>query len=105
MGRPHSLVIPGAADFVTVVIHDRQRLLVDAAACGIVLNALAFQRAQGKMRLFAYVVIPDHRHWVCVPATTHTAAGLVRDFKTFTAKEVRRHLEERHDSRALAAAA
>jgi putative transposase len=100
--RPQLIIVPGVSYFITAVIVGRQPVFLDAANCRTVVDALAFQRQQGKVELFAFVVMPDHMHWILQPRHPHTVTGTVRDFKTFTAKAIRNAAIARHNSRMLA---
>ncbi|MBI4517323.1 MAG: transposase [Deltaproteobacteria bacterium] len=90
---PRNIAVPGAASFVTAVLHDRLPLFLYRPYCAIVLDALAFQRQSRKMRLHGFVIMPDHVHWVMTPAPPRTPSDLVRDIKTFTAKAIRGRLQ------------
>ncbi len=103
--RPHIITVPGAAYYITAVTCGRRRIFEDAANCQIALEALRFQRAQHALRLYAYVVMPDHVHYIMAPCGRHTAGDVLRNWKTFTSKTIRREFEAIHDSRTLAALA
>jgi putative transposase len=96
MARPRNLTVPGAAYYVTAVLVDRLPLFLYRPYCEIVLEALQFQRQADKMRLHAFVLMPDHLHCVLSPRGERSASDLTRDVKTYTAKRMRERLQHEH---------
>jgi hypothetical protein len=52
-------------------------------AVQIVLDSWKFLQSEGRIVLFAYVVLENHVHWIAAADDLGTQAG---DFKSFTAK-------------------
>ena len=49
-----------------------------------ILTTLAHYRGQGRYRLFGFVVMSNHVHFVIQPATDESFSDIVRDIKTWT---------------------
>jgi putative transposase len=75
-----------------MVLENRLPLFLYRSYCLVLVDALAFQRQRRKMCLHAFVIMPDHVHWVMTPAPPRMPSDLVRDLKTFTAKAIREKL-------------
>ena len=98
MPKYKSYHIPGHLYFVTAAIVGRKKILSDPAIAGIVLETLDFLRKEGRMRLFSYVIMPEHLHLIVLPleynGKKQTISDLMRDFKKFTSKRIIEKLKE-----------
>jgi REP element-mobilizing transposase RayT len=54
----------------------------------IVVESLAFMRSNGWMRLYAFVVMPNHIHFIAQCHPAHPVQDIVRDFKKYTSKQI-----------------
>ncbi len=70
---------PGMTYLLTAVTHRRQNLFADAEAAQIAFDDIAFYTRKFKAASLAYVIMPDHMHWVITPSP--------EDFKRFAREE------------------
>ena len=74
--------------FCTITILDWTPIFIDARYIDPLIESLGFSRRQKGLRLFAFVVMPNHVHLIAAADDLH---AVVRDFKRFTS----RHIHER----------
>ena len=59
----------------------------------IIINSLKYLIDNNKVRLFAYVIMPDHLHLVMYVPAGESIIDFMRDFKKFTSVEIRKLAE------------
>ncbi len=74
--------------FITAVTEDRKPWLTGAEDASIVLNALYFLRDRGDFKLYSFVIMPDHIHFLAWSAGKKTIASIMHSLKSFTAKAI-----------------
>jgi REP element-mobilizing transposase RayT len=94
MGKWKTIEYPGAAYFVTSTIVNfvpvfDQRIYID-----IILKNLDFYRDKHNFKLYAFVVMPDHLHFILHPAHETKIKEIMRDFKSYTSKKLTSQLKE-----------
>src|SRR4051812_6724128 len=62
----------------------RDNLLFHASA---LVNAICFYHNEGLWNCHAYVVMPDHLHLLATPAAPHSITTLMKQWKSYTARE------------------
>ncbi|MBW6511428.1 MAG: transposase [Desulfuromonadaceae bacterium] len=72
---------------LTSTTHNRQPVFHDLTACRICINALRFQQEQGRAVTLAFVLMPDHLHWL-ISLEQGTLAQLMQSVKTFTSRQI-----------------
>lgn len=75
--------------FVTSGVHDRRPLFRDTRLCRILVKNLGFYRDRMKFGLHAYVIMPDHIHLLVTPRRPATISDVMRNFKSYSSKEMR----------------
>jgi REP element-mobilizing transposase RayT len=70
---------PGMTYLLTSVTYRRQNLFAEAETAQIAFNDVAFYTRKFKAASLAYVIMPDHMHWVIYPSP--------EDFKRFAREE------------------
>ena len=78
--------------FVTAAVCGWKRLFDTPTYADIVLNSLDWLRRNGRMSLFAFVLMPSHLHAIVKPRD-RSIADLLQDFGSFTAHEIIRLLK------------
>jgi putative transposase len=66
---------PGQIYLVTTVTYGRERLFEDYAWARTVVHALRCASEQGLAHTHAYVVMPDHLHWLMSLGETQNLSG------------------------------
>ena len=56
----------------------------------IILESLKWHRQNKRMKLFAFVIMPNHLHWISYPIAPNTINDTIRSFASFTAHEILR---------------
>lgn len=74
--------------FFTAVCKDWLPLLQSDAAKEIILNSLKFCIAKEWLKLCAYVIMPNHLHFIWRINANHRREDVQRDFLKFTARSV-----------------
>lgn len=76
------------ARFVTFCCYRRHRLLVDARVCDILIDCLGRIREQYGIKIYGYVLMPEHVHFVLLPPDTVKLGPVVGQFKSKTASAI-----------------
>jgi REP element-mobilizing transposase RayT len=87
--------IHGQVYLVTTVTLDRQRLFVDLSLGRITVNAMRALDNEGASRTLAFVVMPDHVHWLFELGRSHTLTAVIKLFKGRSAQAVIKHFDRR----------
>jgi REP element-mobilizing transposase RayT len=93
-----SVHIPGHLYFVTAALCGWKHLFIEDPYARIVLGSLEWLRQQGRMALFAYVLMPSHMHAILKP-NNRSIGQLLSDFGSYTAHAILKQLrsEQRED--------
>ena len=78
--------------FITTATYRRRPLFADPRLCRIVEGNLKFYRDRMKFLLHGYVIMPDHIHLLITPRQSGTISDIMRNFKSYAAKEMRHDL-------------
>src|SRR5690349_5407024 len=83
----------GQAYFVTTVLARREdRLFEDFFCARLVIDQMRRLHDAGLVRSLAFVVMPDHLHWLFELGEPLPLADAVRRLKAASARELNRHL-------------
>ena len=85
--RMTRIEVPLGVRFLTFSCHHRLPLMRNPAICAVVLDSLRFSRTRYDLRVFAWVIMPEHMHLVVMP-TKGTVAPALTAFKVSVAKRV-----------------
>ena len=77
--------------FVTATIIEWKQLFAETAYANIVLNSLDWLRRNGRLMLFAFVLMPSHLHAIIKPQG-RPIDSIIQDFGSFTAHELLKQL-------------
>ena len=83
----HSSV--GAFYSITTVSHGRRRLFEDPATASLVATEIAATDRHGLSSTLAWVLMPDHLHWLC-SLESGSLGALVQRFKMRSAQAINR---------------
>ena len=91
-GRPHASALrrgryseAGRVYLVTAVTHERTPVFRDFFAARTLVQALRLEEAEKRARTLAYVVMPDHLHWLLQLGEGSTLSAVVGGVKSVTA--------------------
>ena len=83
----------GRAYHVTTTTHDRTPLFRDWRVGRLVAHSLRHLQNQGRAETLAFVVMPDHLHWLLVLGNAPSLSVLMHSLKGFSGKQVRQALD------------
>jgi putative transposase len=86
------LHIPDHLYFITNVTIAKLAIFKDPSYATIILSSLDWHRKEKRIRLFAYVLMPTHLHWICQPLDPFTVNEIHRSFASFTAHAILKKL-------------
>ena len=92
---------PESLYFVTTTAVTRAHLFHRDVIKRILVDNLNLARILGRIELFAFVVMPNHAHFIVRCAADHPFSDLLRDFKSNTAKQIVWQYEAEGDQRVL----
>jgi putative transposase len=78
--------------FVITNSADRTPLFANPQAARIILNALLHLRSRGRLKAQAFVIMPDHLHFVASLGRKEELSRLMHSLKSYTAKEINKSL-------------
>ncbi|MBE7547462.1 hypothetical protein KsCSTR_09930 [Candidatus Kuenenia stuttgartiensis] len=84
--------------FITSTIVGWLPVFTEKIFCDIIVNSLTYCRQKKGLRLFAYVVMDTHIHLL---VSSEAASEIIRDFKSYTAREIIRIAKENQRKRLL----
>ncbi len=91
--RKGRVSIEGQPYLITSAIHKREKLLNDKQANEIVARALRWLNDNKKIDLIAYVIMPDHLHFIAA-LKAGTLPEVMHSLKGYTAKRINKTLKK-----------
>ena len=79
---------PGRIYLVTTVTRNRQPIFRELGAARVLVRMLRREQDKGHARTLAYVVMPDHLHWMLALGERRSLSMVVRAVKAVTAHEL-----------------
>ncbi len=92
MSGPKFLKIENATYFITCSIVNKIDIFVYKDFFQIIINSLKFCREKKGLKIFGYVIMPNHLHLIV--NAFKNIEGIIRDFKHFTANQIIQKLKE-----------
>ena len=80
--------IAGQAYLITASTWQRQLLFEDLFVGRMVVRAFAFQHQQGNVEGHAFVVMPDHFHWLITLADQRSLSDVMRAVKAWSSRAI-----------------
>ena len=91
-GKPHASALrrgrhseSGRIYLVTTVTLERKPVFRDLSSARLVIRALAHEQAMERAWTLAYVLMPDHLHWLMELGDDRSLSGVVRAVKAVSA--------------------
>ncbi len=79
--------------FLTFTVTQWVDVFTRTRYCDILINSLRFCQAHKKLEICAYVIMSNHLHLIAAHPEGQLS-GVIRDFKSFTAKQVIRSIKQ-----------
>ena len=92
MVAPGTVSIPGQIYFLTAVTQDREPFFRDFCNARVAVNELRRLHECGLVRSLAWVVMPDHLHWLIGLGHTHSISVVAKMMKARTAQAINRNM-------------
>ena len=67
----------------------------------IILDSLHHLRTTRKIKLFVFVIMPNHIHIIAQFSEEYPLSDVMRDFKKFTARQIYRHFQAEGNTKVL----
>jgi putative transposase len=80
--------IPGVTYLVTTVVNKRKPLFNDYRLGRIVVNALRYHSEKGDAESLAFVIMPDHLHWLFALTGTVSLSDLISSVKGYSSRQI-----------------
>ena len=82
-------------NFITITVVDWIDLFTRKALCEIVTKNLAYSRNKKGLKIFGYVIMSSHIHLIVRASKEQDLSAIIRDFKSYTAKQIIAFLKEK----------
>jgi REP element-mobilizing transposase RayT len=93
--KPHSrdlrkgrVSIPGQAYLVTTITAGRAPLFADLKMGRVLVGALRHQQQRGSAESLAFVIMPDHLHWLFTLGERHSLSQAIGQTKRYSAQRI-----------------
>lgn len=84
---------PGGMFFFTIATYERQRLFAEKTNIELLWAAIRFAQEERSFELTAYVIMPDHLHWIMeLPDGDADYSSRIGRIKALFTKEYRRRI-------------
>jgi putative transposase len=94
MNKLRRIILSDYCYFITTVVKDRKKLLLDEGICSLILDDLEFYRKKYQFELLAYVIMPDHLHLLLSLTGDGNISKVMHDFKSHAAQEINKTLKK-----------
>ena len=65
----------------------------------IIVDSLHYLQTAGKLKLFVFVIMPNHIHLIALFSKEHSLSDVMRDFKKFTARQIHRQFQAEENTK------
>ncbi len=87
--------------FVTTSVERHLPIFKHETIIRIILDSWHFLRTSGRMKLFIFVVMPTHVHFIGKFSQEHPISDVMRDFKRHTARQIIRQIQIKENIKLL----
>jgi len=88
--------------FVTTSAHNHAHLFQRDVIKRIIVDSLHFMRTSAWLKLYAFIVMPNHIHFIARILEGFILSDVMRDFKKYTSKQIARQFQVEENDKALA---
>ena len=93
--RKGRVSLPGHVYSVTTVTRDREHIFSDPASARLVISTLRYADSMNWSRSLAFVVMPDHVHWLFQLGQQKSLSQLVESVKKYSGRLIGRRIGRR----------
>ena len=76
---------------LTTITHDRRPLFSHFSCARTVIQSMRYLHSSQIVESLAFVVMPDHLHWLCIPQPDYPLNYIMHSLKSWTANELSKH--------------
>ncbi|KPV39746.1 hypothetical protein AN478_09585 [Thiohalorhabdus denitrificans] len=87
--RKGRVSIGGQAYILTTVTNQRRPVFRNIKAARLVVSTLRHQQDAGRAYSLAYVLMPDHLHWMVILKGSTSLDGLMRSVKSYSGRQIK----------------
>ncbi|MBK7855243.1 MAG: transposase [Bacteroidetes bacterium] len=87
-------IFPGGLYFVTMTVVGWIDVFTRAQYCDEIVSSFNYCIEKKDLRVFAFVIMPSHIHFIAKVENYGNLSDVLRDFKSFTAKRIIQLIEE-----------
>ncbi len=87
--------------FVTTNVVKHAHLFRQDVIKRIIVDSFHYLRTERRVKLFVFVVMPNHIHFIAQFDNGRPLSDVMRDFKKFTARQIYRQIQAEENTRAL----
>ncbi|KAA3627981.1 MAG: transposase [Proteobacteria bacterium] len=80
--------LPHHAYLITTVTHERNPIFRDLCVARILIHEMRYHEQSGWLRSLAWVVMPDHLHWLFILERSCSLAQLIKSLKGRSARSI-----------------
>jgi len=67
----------------------------------LLLESLLYSRKEKQMKLFVFVIMPNHIHFIAQFTSRYPLSSVIRDFKKYTSRQIYHHFSVGHNNGVL----
>jgi putative transposase len=82
--------VPGQIYFITTITENRRKIFIDEENIGILLETFQMYREKYRFKLIAYVILPDHFHFMIIPSKEINISKIMKGIKGSSARNINR---------------
>lgn len=84
------------SEFFTATIYKWIQVLIFDECKDIIINSLAYLVKEGRVKVYSFVIMPNHIHLIWRVNSGHNRKDVQRDFLRFTGQQIKFYLEKHH---------
>jgi REP element-mobilizing transposase RayT len=84
--------------FVTTKAERHTHIFKHESIIRIILDSPHYLRTSGRMKLYVFVIMPNHIHLIVKLIQEYTLSDMMRDFKRHTARQIIRQFKAKEES-------
>ncbi|MEA3543757.1 MAG: transposase [Thermodesulfobacteriota bacterium] len=96
--------VPGHCYLLTSVTYNRQPVFLDFVSARLCIQAMQYQHNIGRIDSHAYVIMPDHFHWLVTLREKGSLSAIMQSVKGFSSRAIAKRYSSRQECRSYVGA-
>lgn len=80
--------LPNYLYFVTSVIESRRKIFANNVNINVLLDSFCHYRKEQGFKIVAFCILPDHFHWLIIPAKRTDISQIMKSVRGFSARKI-----------------